>query len=352
MTQKNHTQQDRPNLFISSTITKPWRDKLAQSFVVDYVDRSQLAQSLSVDALIQKIALAHILITELDEIDAKVLAQAPNLAAIVDCRAAVVNIDVTGATERGIAVINTPGRNCEAVADLAVALMVMALRRVDEAMRNLRANRWQDLGKVQTYITHRGYEMPGKAVGLVGMGAVGRKVAQRLAGFDVQILGYDPFVRPDSVAKLGVEMVDLERLLRDADIVSLHAPVNDATRGMINQDAFGWMKSSAYLINTARADLVDEASLLTALQNQQIAGAALDVFHQEPIDLSDPLFQLPNVITLPHIGGATYEVVEHQSRLAYTALLGLINGEPVNVVNPTVIPTARARLAELMQWGE
>lgn len=337
----------KAHLFISSTITETWRDKLSEAFTIDYVDRSQLSENLSTDEFCKRLSPAHVLITELDEVNAQVLDQAHNLAAIVDCRAAVVNIDVEQATALGIAVLNTPGRNCEAVADLAVALMIMLLRRVDEAMQNLRADRWQELGKVQTYINHRGYEMPGKKIGLIGLGAVGRTVAKRLAGFDSQILGYDPFIEAEAVAPLGIRLVSLEELLQHSDIVSLHAPVTQSTRGMINANAFSKMKPTAYLLNTARADLVDESAMLTALREEQIAGAALDVFHREPVDLAEPLFTLPNVIALPHIGGATYEVVEHQSRLAYEALANLVAGQPCNVVNPSVAERSKSRLAHL-----
>ncbi|MEM7125109.1 MAG: NAD(P)-dependent oxidoreductase [Chloroflexota bacterium] len=335
------------NLFISGTITESWRAKLAHGFTIDYVDRSHLNANLGVDELRQRVANAHVLITELDEIDAQILDHASNLAAIVDCRAAVVNIDIKRATELGIAVMNTPGRNCEAVADLTVALMVMSLRKVETAMHNLRANRWQELGKVQTYINHRGHEMPGKQIGLIGLGAVGRAVAKRLTGFDVQILGYDPFVKAEDLASLDIELVALESLLRASDIVSLHAPVTAATRSMIGTEALNWMKPSSYLINTARADLVDESAMITALKENVIAGAALDVFHEEPVELMNPLFAQPNVIALPHIGGATYEVVEHQSRLAYSALHGLLAGKPYNVVNQEAFSTAQARLGAL-----
>lgn len=335
-------------IFISGMITPPWLAKLAENFEVDYFNRAEQDRSLSAAELADRVQGCQVLITELDQIDATIMEAAPELAAIIDCRAAAVNIDIDTATERGIAVFNTPGRNADAVADLTVALMVMTLRQVGLAMRSIYSNSWFEKGLQQSYLLHRGYELPGKTIGLVGVGLIGRKVAARLRGFEVTVLGFDPYVSTDDMAEWHIEKVELDDLLCQADIVSLHAPVTKATSGMIGAREFSLMKSTATFINTARAALVDEASLLEALTHQKIAGAALDVFHQEPITADHALLQFPNVVALPHIGGATLEVAEHHSRIAYDNLTHFINGNPIHLINPIAFKAARNRLLQII----
>jgi phosphoglycerate dehydrogenase-like enzyme len=338
----------RLKIFASGTISSKWLARFAEEFEIDYFDRSTEETNLSPAELTKRLQGCQVLITELDQIDAAIMAAAPDLAVIIDCRAATVNIDINAATERGIVVFNTPGRNADAVADLTVALMVMTLRNVGRAMQNVRTNDWFERGHQQSYLLHRGHELPGKTIGLVGVGIIGRKVAARLRGFEVEVLGYDPFVSAGDMAEWSIEKVELDDLLRRADIVSLHAPVTKATSGMIGAREFGLMKPTATFINTARAALVDEASLMDVLTHQKIAGAALDVFHQEPISADHPLLQLPHVVALPHIGGASLEVADHHSRIAYENLMHFLNGEPINVVNPAALKAARARLAHLV----
>ncbi|MEW5960530.1 MAG: NAD(P)-dependent oxidoreductase [Chloroflexota bacterium] len=338
----------RLKIFASGAISSDWLARFAEDFEVDYLDWANQARGLSPEAFIERLQGCHVLITELDEIDANILNATPDLAAIIDCRAAVVNIDVDAATQRDIAVFNTPGRNADAVADLTVAMMVMALRKVGLAVQHIRSNDWFERGHQQSYLLHRGHELPGKIIGLVGVGIIGRKVAARLRGFEVKLLGYDPFVSAGAMAGWSIEKVELDDLLRRADIVSLHAPATGATTGMIGARQFGLMKPTAYLINTARAALVDEASLMDVLTRQKIAGAALDVYHQEPIPADHPLLQLPHVTALPHIGGATLEVADHHSRLAYENLTNFLKGNYINIINPAAIEAARTRLRRVI----
>lgn len=337
----------RLRIFASGTITPRWLARFSEDFEIDYFDRAGEERSLSSAELIERLQGCQVLITELDQIGTTIMNAAPDLAAIIDCRAAAVNIDIDAATERGIVVFNTPGRNADAVADLTIALMVMALRNVGLAMQNVRSNDWFERGLQESYLLHRGHELPGKTVGLVGVGIIGRKVAARLRGSDVKILGYDPFVSADDMAKWQIEKVQLDDLLRQADIISLHAPVTKATTGMIGAREFGLMKPTTYFINTARAALVDEASLMDVLTNRKIAGAALDVFHQEPLPADHPLLQLPHVVVLPHIGGATLEVADHHSRIAYENLTKFLDGDPINIINPAAVEAAYNRLTQV-----
>ncbi len=335
-------------ILVSGRMAPRWLDRLRQQFDLDYYDWGDDQRLLDRDELIARLAGRHVLITEADHIDGEILDHARDLVAIIDCRGAPTNIAIEAATERGIVVFNTPGRNADAVADLTVAMMVMAARNAWLGIQNLISNRWVEVGFEKCYLAHMGYELPGKTVGLVGLGAIGRKVAARLRGFEMYILGYDPYVPPDDVADLNIEMVALDELLSRSDFVSLHAPVTPETISMIGGREFGLMKPTAFFINTARAALVDEQAMYKALAKRQIAGAALDVFHEEPLSADAPLLQLPNVFPLPHIGGATYEVIDHQSRIAYETLMRFVEGNPIHVVNLAALDRALARLSFIL----
>jgi phosphoglycerate dehydrogenase-like enzyme len=184
----------------------------------------------------------------------------------------------------------------------------------------------------------KGNELWGKTVGIVGLGAVGREVAKRLKGFDTELLVYDPYVSAEVIEHLGAQNVDLKTLLTTADVVTLHAPLTEETRGMLGREELGLMKPSAFLINTARSELTDEGALYAALKEGGIGGAALDVFAEEPPPADHPLLQLPNVIATPHIGGNTWEIPAHQSRIVVSDLERIFQGKrPLHVVNPETL---------------
>jgi D-3-phosphoglycerate dehydrogenase len=331
-------------VFASARITPRWLDVLNKHFDLDHYDWAAAGRFLSPEEMIARLQGCPVLIAESDEITAQIINSAPDLAVIVDCRGTPVNIDVEAATRRGIVVINTPGRNATAVAELTVAMTVMAARNVLPAREALYSGRWHQEGKRWCYVTFQGHELYGKVAGLVGLGAIARLVAARLAAFEMSVIAYDPFVCTEDAAAIGVELVELDDLLRRADFVSLHAPLNDGTRGMISAEKIALMKPTAYFINTARADLVDEAALVEALHTGRIAGAAVDVYREEPTPPDTPLLHAPNVVAIPHLGGATCEVMDHQARIAVEGLLSLLDGKPRNVVNPAVLDAALARL--------
>ncbi len=334
-------------IFASGSIPPGWLAKFGETFEIDYYDRAKEGRNLTSEEMVARLQGCQVLITELDQIDTAVINAASDLAAIIDCRAAAVNIDIDAATKQGIVVFNTPGRNADAVADLTIAMMIMVMRNVGQAIQNIRSNNWLEKGRAESYILHRGHELPGKTIGLIGVGIIGRKVAQRLRGFGVRVIGYDPYVSAEIMAEWDITKVDLDDLLQQADIVSLHAPVTKATIGMIRTREFGLMKPTAYFINTARAALVDEAGLMDVLTHCKIAGAALDVFHDEPISAEHPLLKMPHVITLPHLGGATYEVNDHHARIAYENLVNFLNDNFKNILNPDAIPMAQAKITGL-----
>lgn len=332
-------------IFASCNMPSQWVQRFSSEFEFDFHDWGANKALLPRDEFLARLAGCPVLITEFDDIDAAVMDANPDLAAIVDCRGTPVNIDIDAATQRGIAVMNTPGRNADAVADLTAALMVMIARGLLPAIRLMESGGWEQQGFKNFYLSHLGREVAGTTVGLIGVGAVGRKVAYRLRGFDVNLLGFDPYVKQADVDALGIQMMALDDLLQQSDFVSLHAPITPQTTGMIGAREFGLMKPTAYFVNTARAVLVDEQALINAVTNERIAGAALDVFHQEPLPTDYPLLGLPNVVAIPHLGGATVEVAAHHSRIAYDSIQGLLRGEPINVVNQPAFDRAHERLS-------
>jgi D-3-phosphoglycerate dehydrogenase / 2-oxoglutarate reductase len=210
------------------------------------------------------------------------------------------NIDVEAATRRGIAVMNTPGGNNVTTAEHAISMMLAAARSIPQATASMKAGKWEK-GKLI------GSEICGKVLGIIGMGNIGRLVADRAQGLKMKVIAYDPFLTEEKAQQLGVDLVALDALLPRADFVSIHTPLLPETRHLIDAAALAKMKPTARLINCARGGIVDEAALAEALRNKRLAGAALDVFEQEPPPPDHPLLQLDTLICTPHLGAATAE---------------------------------------------
>lgn len=292
-------------------------------------------------ALAEALSGFHVFVTEMDLVDFEALALLPDLRAVVTCRGTPVNVDAESATAFGVAVVNTPGRNADAVADLAVAFMIMLARTMPESERFLKESgiREGDLAAMgRAYMLLRGRELWRKTVGLVGLGSVGRAVAARLRGFGARVLFCDPGLASGDGAPVSAEKAGFEELLEQSDFVSLHAPAGGETRALMDRDAFARMKEGAFFINTARASLVDGAALAEALESGGLGGAALDVFEVEPPGSDDRLVSMGNVIATPHIGGNTEEIAAHQGALVADQLKRLLSGErPDHLVNPEVL---------------
>ncbi len=250
-----------------------------------------------------------------DRIDGELLDACPRLRAIANYAVGVDNVDLEAAAAHGIPVGNTPDVLTEATADLAFALILAAARRLPEAAEAVRDGKWVtwDPGWLL------GYQVHGATLGIVGMGRIGQAVARRAGGFDMKVI---------HTGRSG-DGVPLDELLERADIVSLHAPLNDATRGMIAAAALRRMKPTAILVNTARGGLVDQAALREALESGAIAAAALDVTDPEPLPPDAPLLQAPNLLVLPHIGSATHTARERMADLAVDNLLAALDGQPM-----------------------
>jgi len=234
------------------------------------------------------------------------------------------HINCEAARAKGVIVANCPGANSDSVADLTIGLMLAAARQIPQRALALQRGEWGH---------SVGVEIWQKTLGLVGLGRTGRGVAQRATGFKMRILVYDPYLSPTVIEEVGERSASLDELLAEADIVSLHAPATQETHHLINRETLRRMKPTAYLINTARGDLVDEAALCEALTQGLMAGASLDVFAQEPPESDSPLLKLPNVVATPHIGAHSREATTNASVMAARNVAqALQTGEPLHRV--------------------
>jgi phosphoglycerate dehydrogenase-like enzyme len=267
-------------------------------------------------------------IAGLDEINTSVIAAADRLKVIARYGVGCDRVDVAAATRSGIVVTNTPGANSAAVAELTIGLMLALGRRICQANQAVRSGQWLRIS---------GVGLAGNTVGLVGFGAIGREVAARLATFGSRVLVADPFVSPVVVSGYGAGLVSLEELLPVSDFVCLHAAATPATAGMVNQSFLRKMKPGAFLVNTARGELIDEAALGHAIESGRLRGAALDCFRKEPPATDHLLLRLPQVIVTPHTGAHTDMAVNAMGRMALDACLAVLRGErPLHLVNPDV----------------
>lgn len=293
-------------------------------------------------------AIAHareadaIIVRSATEIRGALLAGAEQLKVIGRAGIGVDNIDLDAATERGIVVLNTPDANATTTAELAIAHMFSLSRKLTAADQSVRDGKWERSNFLGT-------ELSGKTVGIVGFGTIGRLVAERCGALNMQVVGYDPFVTDETFGEYGVKKTDINPLIATSDYVSLHCPVTDDTRGLINRDRLHAMKPGARLINCARGGLVDEQALLEVIESGHLAGAALDVFETEsPGD--SPLFAQGNIQFTPHLGASTYEAQTAVGvEIAHQIAAFLVRGEVTNAVNmPSIAPDKLRKLAPYM----
>ena len=289
---------------------------------------------LTRDELLAAVADADAVVSMLsDRIDAELLDAAPRLKVVANYAVGFDNVDVAEAVRRGVEVTTTPDVLSEATADLAWALLMAAARRVGEGERLVRAGEWR--GPAPTQLL--GQPVGGRTLGIVGMGAIGQAFARRARGFSMPIVYFNRNRLPGELEEeLGARYVPLDELLTTSDFVSLHAPLNDDSRHMIDAAALARMKPTAVLVNSARGALVDEAALVVALSEGRIAAAGLDVYEREPA-LAEGLAELDDVVLTPHVGSATTNTRAAMVRLCVDNVVEVLAGRPA--VTPAPRPT-------------
>jgi len=277
-----------------------------------------------------------------DMISAEILDSCPELQAVVKSSIGIETVDVEAATDLGILCCNSPTpENYMGVAEATIGLMVAQFKRLKFNEAFLRTHGWKAPES-------RGSLMLGKSVGIIGVGRIGQNVAKRLGAWGMKILGYDPYVKQETVADLGIKMVELDDLLKQSDVVTLHVVLTRETRGMIGMRELKLMKPTAFLVNTSRGPAIKEADLVQALNENVIASAALDVFSEEPMPLDNPLRKVDaeRLILTPHSIGTNPGSMEAGQKMAAQSILALLDGRiPETVVNPLAIPRWKERFA-------
>jgi D-3-phosphoglycerate dehydrogenase len=279
-------------------------------------------------------------------VTAELLAAAPRLKVVGRAGVGVDNVDLEAATARGVVVMNTPGGNAISAAEHTLSMLLSLAKNIPQAAASMKEGKWEKSRFLST-------ELSGKVLGVIGLGRIGSEVAKRAKAFNLRILVHDPYVSAERAEALGVELVDLPDLYRQADFVTIHVPGTDETRNLIRADTIARMKDGVRIVNCARGGIVNEADLCAALQSGKVAGAALDVFAQEPITDS-PLFRLPNFISTPHLGAASEEAQEAVAvEIAQQVIDYLQKGIIRNAVNAPSVPLETLRkLQPYLALGE
>jgi len=285
--------------------------------------------------IIEKAAKVDALATLLsDKIDAEVFDASPNLKIVAQMAVGFDNIDVAEATKRGIYVTNTPGVLTETTADFAWALLMAVARRVAEADRYVRSGQW----KVGWHpMILQGRDIYGATLGIVGLGRIGCAIALRAKGFNMKVLYHDVIRRPDWEKEYDLKFTDVETIFKTADFITINTPLTKETHHLVDEKKLTLMKKTAYIVNNARGPIVDQSALYKALKEGWIAGAALDVFEEEPTPVANPLLTLDNIVVAPHISSASYETRAKMAEMVAENLIAFFEGKtPPNLVNPEV----------------
>lgn len=282
----------------------------------------------------RRIGEIEILMIHYCPVSRDLLQEAKNLKILATCRYGTENIDLAAATELGILAFHVIGRTTETVSDFTVGLLLSEIRNIARADKFMKSGVWQK--EYSNSATTP--ELENKTVGIVGFGEIGRAVRRKLSGFNVKFMAYDPFVPDSDIEALGARPAKLEELLSQSDFVTLHAKLSGDAKHMIGKKELDLMKPTAYLINSARADLVDEQALAAALAEKRISGAALDVYSEEPLPADHPFMKLDNITMTPHLASSTLECLAKSPRLLVTEILKFIEtGESRFILNPEVL---------------
>ena len=301
-----------------------------------------LEKSLKEADLIPLVAEVEAMVVRSEtKVTKKVIEAAPKLRVVGRAGVGIDNVDVDAATQRGVVVMNTPGGNTVTTAELTFFMLGALARHISPAGASMAAGKWDRK-------LFSGTEINGKTLGVLGMGRIGGEVAKRALAFGMKVLAYDPFLTEARAKQLGVELVpDVDGIYRAADFITVHMPVTEQTRGMLNADAFVRMKPGVRIVNCARGEIIEEKDLIAALESKKVAGAALDVFSEEPLPAEHPLRKLPNVLLTPHLGASTSEAqVKCGIEVAEIIAAYLLTGEVRNAVN---LPFIDAKTYEQVQ---
>jgi D-3-phosphoglycerate dehydrogenase / 2-oxoglutarate reductase len=296
-------------------------DLLLRTFLEEQVGQviyNQTGKALNAEQLAKLLPGMDGMIAGLDSIDSRALNNADQLKVISRYGVGTDNVDLEFARQKNIIVTNTPGANSVSVAELTIGLILMLARQIQRADQLTRQGGWPRLS---------GLSIQGKTVGILGLGSIGKQVVRRLAGFDCRILAYEPFPDKAFTSQYGVTLLPLDELLPDSDFICLHLPLLPETTGLVDAAFLAKMKRGAYLINTARGEIVDENALYQALLTGRIAGAALDAFTKEPPEPENPLLTLPNVIVTPHMGAHSDGATNAMGWMAMQDCLAVLRGE-------------------------
>jgi D-3-phosphoglycerate dehydrogenase len=315
-------------------LLNPPQDKSGEAILESQVEIVRISNP-DRETLLRAIKGVHGLIARGTKVTAEILAQADVLEVVATPSAGYDHIDIDACSERGIPVVNNTGLNAVSVAEHTIGLMVGLAKAIPLTHQLLRTNGWQT--RIPYSWEQIGLELDGRTIGIVGVGNVGSRLAQRVrAAFNMTVLGYDPYVARDTMQECGATKVDrLDDMLPQVDFLSIHAPHTKETFHIISTPQLAKMKRTAYLMNCARGPLVDEQALVEALRNKVIAGAALDVFEPEPSLDNNPLYQMPNVIVTPHLAGVTAQATKRMAIGAAEQTLQVLQGErPPRLVNP------------------
>ena len=332
----------KPVVLLAEELSPATIDALGPDFEIrscDGADRSSLLPALAdVDA---------VLIRSATKMDAEAIAAAPKLKVIARAGVGLDNVDVPAATQAGVMVVNAPTSNITSAAELAVGLMLAAARHISPASQALKGGAWKRS-------KFGGVELLDKTVGIVGLGRIGALVAERLRGFGMHIVAYDPYTTPAKASQLGARLVDLDELLATADFISIHLPKTPETLGLIGAEALAKVKPGVVLVNAARGGIVDEAALAEAIRSGRVGAAGLDVFAKEPCTDS-PVFEFDNVVVTPHLGASTEEAQEKAgvsvARSVRLALSGELVPDAVNVSGGTIVEEVRPGIALVEKLG-
>ena len=292
-----------------------------------------------VDELLEKLEGYDIFITEADDLKKADFFERTKVKLVISCRGDPFNVNLEAAIKNKIPVLNTPLRNVDAVAELTVGLMLSLSRKLQKIDRVLHSDEFEVI-EFEDYLNYLnrfvGFELKNKTVGIIGMGQIGSRVADRLKPFKVAFLVYDPYISKEKISKYG-KKVEIDELMRESDFITIHVMATDENDNLVNQERINMMKKNAFLINTSKGSLVDYDALYKALKEKKIAGAALDVFPMEPVDEDNEFLELENTIVTPHVGGNTFEIFARQGRMIVEDVkLWLENKPPKNILNPEV----------------